>query len=217
MAKQLLMLCCTGTGVVAIGGLLLARGGLLADGGQSTSPPPASAVVLATQASADGGGPSSSSGGGWIGVQLKENHGQGVRVSDLFPGGPAAFAGVRAGDILIRIGSRDVNTREAAETAIAHLAPGRSTSLTIERGKRPVELKVTPDSLAEFRQSYISEMMRRDPRDPNYGKHHGISEADISAELVRRLFEQHERMDRTLQELLKEVHLLRKQVAALQK
>jgi hypothetical protein len=60
-------------------------------------------------------------------------------------------------------------------------------------------------------------MLRRDPRDRQYGQHHGISDADMSVELVRRLFEQHERMERTLQQVLDEVHALRKEVRALQK
>jgi uncharacterized protein YdcH (DUF465 family) len=58
-------------------------------------------------------------------------------------------------------------------------------------------------------------MLRRDPRNPNYALNHGVSEADMSAEVVRRLFEQHERMDRTLHEVLKEVQALRQEVAAL--
>ena len=58
-------------------------------------------------------------------------------------------------------------------------------------------------------------MLRRDPRDPNYAMHHGVSDADMSAEVIRRLFEQHERLDRSLHEVLKELQALRQEVAAL--
>jgi hypothetical protein len=76
---------------------------------------------------------------------------------------------------------------------------------------------VQVDSLAEFRERYINEMMRRDPRHPKYAAHPGISDSDMSAEVVRRLFEQHERMERTLHDVLKELHELRQEVRALKK
>jgi hypothetical protein len=121
------------------------------------------------------------------------------------------------GDVLILVGNTEVNSTEGADTAIEALVPGQPATLTVERGGKQVELKVVPETMAEFQQHYISEMMHRDPRDPGYGKHPGVSESDISAEVVRRLFEQHERMERSLHEVLKEVHALRKEVAALKK
>ncbi len=154
---------------------------------------------------------------GWIGVSLENAKGQEVRVKDVFPGGPAAFARVRAGDVLLKIADANVDSRDAAEAAIERLVPRRQTSLTIRRQGKAVELKITPDSLAEFREHYISEMMRRDPRDPKYGQHHGVSEADMSVELVRRLFEQHQRLETTLNALTREIQALRKEVRALQK
>jgi hypothetical protein len=153
---------------------------------------------------------------GWIGVQFEENRGHGVKVTSVFPGGPVASAGVRAGDVLVRIGNVDIGSMQAAEAAIEHLVPRQPALLTVERRGKAVETKLVAESLADFRQDYINEMMRRDPRDPNYGQHHGISDADISAELVRRLFEQHERLERSLNDVLQEVRALRKQVAALQ-
>lgn len=154
---------------------------------------------------------------GWIGLKLEENNGHGVRVAAVFPAGPAAIARVRVGDVLVRIGGTELGSAGDAEAAIERLTPQKPTSLTVERQRGSVDLKVIPESLADFKKDYIAEMMRRDPRDPNYGLHHGISEADMSAEVVRRLFEQHERLERLLIEVHKEVHALRKQVAALQK
>ncbi len=214
MLKPFPMICLTAATVPLVGAFLLAQGA------GERSPARSAPVVLAMQeapATAPGSAHSQLAKIGWVGVMLQDNNGHGVKVQGVFPGGPAGFAGVRVGDVLVRIGGSDVNSTQDAESAIERLVPQQPSTLNVERGKKATELKVTPGSLAEFRQDYIREMMRRDPRDPRYAVHHGVSEADVSAELVRRLFEQHERMERALIELTKEVHGLRKQVAALQK
>jgi membrane-associated protease RseP (regulator of RpoE activity) len=154
---------------------------------------------------------------GWIGVSLEDAKGQEVLVKDVFPAGPAAFAGVRAGDVLLKVEGAPVDSRDTAQAAIERLVPQRQSSLTVGRKGKAVELKVIPDSLAEFRQRYIGEMLRRDPRDPKYGQRHGVSDADMHVELIRRLFEQHQRLESSLHELTQEVQALRKEVRALQK
>jgi hypothetical protein len=220
MQKPLQIVCLTGAALLVAGAFLLAASGPIRSTRQTESAARAAAPALvamqenptiAQQRSQR----QPASDAGWIGVSLEDKNG--VRVSAVFPGGPAAFAGLRAGDALIGIGGARVESMSAAHQAIERLAPGRASLLTVQRGGKTVELKVTPDSSAEFHRHYVAEMMRRDPRDPKYGQHHGVSSADMSAELVRRLFEQNERLDRTLHEVLKEVRSLRKQVAGLQK
>jgi predicted metalloprotease with PDZ domain len=215
MLKPFTMICLAAT-AFAVGGAFL-----LAQGEKKPNEARPARTVLAMQesrpATHEGATRLTLANVGWIGVMLEDNKGHGVKVKSVFPAGPAAFAGVRAGDVLIRVGSTEVNSTQDAETAIEHLTPQQQSGLSVERGRHATELKVTAGSLAEFRRDYIREMMRRDPRDPKYTDHHGVSEADISAEVVRRLFEQHERMERSLNDLAKEVHALRKQVAALQK
>jgi predicted metalloprotease with PDZ domain len=213
MRKPLTVICCAAAAILTVAAFLWA---------QSTPqrPTPSHPVVLAMQepqaAVQQNAAGASLSKMSWLGLMYEPNPGHGVRVGAVFPAGPAAFGRVRVGDILLRVGGTDVNSMEGADAAIEGLVPQQPTTLTVERRGRQIEIKVIPETMAEFQQDYISEMMRRDPRDPNYGKHHGVSEADMSAELVRRIFEQHERLDRTMNELLKEVHALRKQVAALQ-
>jgi predicted metalloprotease with PDZ domain len=154
---------------------------------------------------------------GWIGVMLEDSNGQGARVVDVFPGGPAAFARIRKGDVLTRIGSTTVTSAADATSAAERLTPRQETTISVERRGKTLELKVIPDSMAEFRERYINEMMRRDPRHPKYAEHAGVSDADMQAEVVRRLFEQHERLERTLNEVLTELHELRQEVHALKK
>jgi hypothetical protein len=154
---------------------------------------------------------------GWIGIMLEDSQPRGPRVVDVFPGGPAAFGGVHLGDVLIRIGGASVTSAAEATSALERLAPRQQKTITVERRGKSLELKLIPDSLAEFRGRYVSEMMRRDPRHPKYAEHPGISGSDMSIELVRRLFEQHERLERSLNDVLKELHELRRELRTLKK
>ena len=204
---------------VAVVGLLAATA-LLRAGSQQSAPTPAKPVAVpapvvvamqepAAQTPAKPALPDH----GWIGVMLNDS----ARVVDVFPAGPAAFAGIRIGDVVTKIGETAVTSPDSASAAIERLTPQHPVTVTVNRGGHPVELKVVVDSLNDFRQRYINEMLHRDPRHPKYGAHPGVSEADMQAEVVRRLFEQHERLERTLHEVLKEVHELRQEVRALKK
>jgi prefoldin subunit 5 len=217
MLKPLTIICLNATAIPVIGALLWAQGAAKPSAVRSAPQVLAMQEAGAGAASQESASRSFLSNMGWIGVMVKDAKPTGAHVDAVFPGGPAAFAGVRVGDVLVRIGTTDVHSTQEAEAAIERLTPQQQTVLTVERNRKTAELKVIPGSLAEFQQEYVKEMLRRDPRDPKYAKHHGVSQADMSAELVRRLFEQNERLDRSLNEIAKEVHALRKQVAALQK
>jgi membrane-associated protease RseP (regulator of RpoE activity) len=212
MSKPFTTICLAVAALLAVGAYLSAQGG------KQPAIVPAAPMILAMQepVAAPQDKPSAALANmGWIGVMLQDAGGAGARVASVFPGGPAAAAGVRAGDVLVRVGGTEIASPQDAETALEHLTPRKPTTVTVDRRTKKIELKVLPESLADFKQDYIAEMLRRDPRNPNYAVHHGVSDADVSAEVVRRLFEQHERMDRTLHEVLKEVQALRQEVAAL--
>jgi membrane-associated protease RseP (regulator of RpoE activity) len=205
--------------LAVVGGLLLAGSGRQGSAAPQRPAEARAPVALALQDSAPRtqDGKEAVPDRGWIGLMLEDSNGQGAKVVNVFPGGPAAFAGVRAGDVVTRIGGTSVASAAAATTAIEQIAPHQQSAITVERKGRTLELKVPVDSLNDFRGRYINEMVHRDPRHPKYAAHPGISETDMSAEVVRRLFEQHERMERALNELTKEVHELRQEVRALRK
>ena len=69
---------------------------------------------------------------------------QGALVVRVFQGSPAERAGIRAGDIIVAVGDRAVESREAFSTFTATLAPGQSTALTIDRGGATQTVNVQP-------------------------------------------------------------------------
>lgn len=169
-------------------------------------------AYLVAQRDGGGTGKSTASDAGWIGLMLEDGKDKGLVVSNVFPAGPAAFAGVRAGDVLVKIGDASPDSIAKAVAIIEKLTPHRSATITVRRDGKSVELTVNTGSLADFHERYVREMMRRDPRDPSFSDRHGVSDADMSVELVRRLFEQNQRLETTLHQVLTEVQALRAEV-----
>ncbi|MBK9363113.1 MAG: trypsin-like peptidase domain-containing protein [Rubrivivax sp.] len=91
---------------------------------------------------------------GWIGVEprdltpeVAESLGlpvrQGVLITGVLAGGPAAKAGLRPGDVVLRVGSKDVVNTAELLAAVAALQPDSETTLGLQRGDRPLDAMVT--------------------------------------------------------------------------
>jgi hypothetical protein len=154
---------------------------------------------------------------GWIGVMLEDAEGAGVRVTDVFPAGPAAFGGLRVGDILVKVGITPAANAAATASAIEELDPGEKVTLTIRRNGKEQELTLTPRSLRQFHAAYVREMLSRDPRHPHYSDFPGVAATDMAVELVRRLFEQNRRLEVAIRDVHREVAELRQEVERLRK
>merc|ERR1711969_225159 len=87
---------------------------------------------------------------GWLGVgietvtdkiaqQVKGKAGEGVWVNSVFEGDPAHRAGIRIGDVILRIGGTTVDSPSRMIRLIGAFSPGQSINLDILRdGKREV-------------------------------------------------------------------------------
>jgi DNA-binding MarR family transcriptional regulator len=63
----------------------------------------------------------------------------GLLVRAVEPASPAAVAGVRPGDVLVRAGARELRSRSLL-CAVLREAPGRPVELTVLRGEEPVAI-----------------------------------------------------------------------------
>lgn len=92
---------------------------------------------------------------GWIGVEpnelspeLAETFGvkadAGVIITGVLQAGPAAQAGMRPGDVIVKVG--ETATRNVSEllTAVASLKPGEAAKFDVRRGDSEVVLNITP-------------------------------------------------------------------------
>jgi Do/DeqQ family serine protease len=98
----------------------------------------------------------------WLGVKAQALTGEmarsfglaapeGVVAADVWPDGPAARAGVLAGDVIVSVGGQPVNDAGALNYAVATLQPGASVTLVIRKtggAERTAQAQVAapPDS-----------------------------------------------------------------------
>jgi Do/DeqQ family serine protease len=92
---------------------------------------------------------------GWVGIEpmeltaeLAETFGlkqtEGVIVTAVLQNGPAATAGLRPGDLLLKVAGQPVSNVGELLTQIASLTPGKSTKLEVVRRQQTLTLDVTP-------------------------------------------------------------------------
>jgi serine protease Do len=75
------------------------------------------------------------------GLGLKEV--RGVLVRSITPGGPADKAGLKAGDVILKLNGKDVNDDNVLRNQIAAAGPGASVTLTIWRDGKEQDIQAT--------------------------------------------------------------------------
>ncbi|MBS0609480.1 MAG: Do family serine endopeptidase [Proteobacteria bacterium] len=92
---------------------------------------------------------------GWIGVEpselspeLAQTFGvqatQGVIITGVLQGGPAAQAGIRPGDVVLQVAGKPTDNVSQLLTAVAALAPGKAADFELQRGDKRLKLSVVP-------------------------------------------------------------------------
>jgi S1-C subfamily serine protease len=81
---------------------------------------------------------------------VAEQRGQrtGLRIAEVVPGGPAALAGLRPGDLLLSAGGEAVGSAQILQRLMLASAIGQPLSLTALRGDALVDVVATPVELA---------------------------------------------------------------------
>jgi putative serine protease PepD len=82
-----------------------------------------------------------------MGVTLDPSFpGQGALIESVTPGGPAQRGGLRAGDVIVRLGSRQIGDADELVVAIRDQLPGEEVTVQARRGNRLIDTTVTLDS-----------------------------------------------------------------------
>ncbi|MBX7208800.1 MAG: M28 family peptidase [Verrucomicrobiaceae bacterium] len=71
---------------------------------------------------------------------------KGVKLSGVSPIGPAAKAGVKGGDIIIKLGGKDITNIYDYTYVMGDLKIGTETTIKVQRDGKEVEMKITPGS-----------------------------------------------------------------------
>ena len=91
---------------------------------------------------------------GWLGVESRDltpefadSFGlpirQGALITGVLQDGAASKAGVRPGDVVLRVGAAAVNNTTQLLGAVSALKPGSTAALTVQRGEKTLELTAT--------------------------------------------------------------------------
>jgi RNA polymerase sigma factor (sigma-70 family) len=81
---------------------------------------------------------------GYLGVMLKgDEEGGPVVILTVSPDSPAAKAGIKVDDIVLKVGKTDVKDPFAAVDALKALKPGEKVAIRIKRGEKEMDVTVT--------------------------------------------------------------------------
>ena len=80
--------------------------------------------------------------GGFLGIELSEGAGE-LKVAGVLADSPASGADLKAGDRLVKVGDKAVDTLKAARGAVAEVRPGDKVALALLRDGRTIDLTLT--------------------------------------------------------------------------
>jgi membrane-associated protease RseP (regulator of RpoE activity) len=152
----------------------------------------------------------------WLGVFLNDNeeNERGAIVAQVYPSGPAARAGLQAGDVIQQVNGQQVTTSADLIAAIEEMQPGSKAELSLLRNNEPTKLTATLGSRDSFvfrgqsedRYAYGGRGSEFDENDEDI---YNIPEHAMELEHNRRMAEQHQRIETELAKLRDEVRQLR--------
>jgi C-terminal processing protease CtpA/Prc len=151
---------------------------------------------------------------GWLGVFLNpRQNDHGATISQVYPAGPAARAGIEPGDVIQQINGHQVNNGDDLVSALEGLHPGAKAEITVTRNNEPTKLTATLGN----RDSYLARG-RGSERSGGRASAGAQSEEEdffnypmhaMELEHNRRNAEQHQRIENEIAKLREEVHQLR--------
>jgi len=147
------------------------------------------------------------------------SQGKGARVSQVYPGGPGARAGLRPGDSILKVNGQAVDDPADLIVTIHDLKPQSRADLVLLRNGQEMQIPVTLGS----RRSFVTQAgFREGPFQPGGqdfrgpapgpGQEFGQGPPAILLEHDRHQAEQHQRIEEELRKLREEVAKLREQI-----
>ena len=84
----------------------------------------------------------------WLGTvpDYAQSDVKGVMLSGVAKGGPAEVAGVKGGDVIVKLAGKAIENIYDYTYAIEALKSGQETEITVRRADKDITLKVVPGS-----------------------------------------------------------------------
>jgi serine protease Do len=111
---------------------------------------------------------------GWLGVQIQDlddelvrslrlSDDDGALVADVVAGGPAARAGVQAGDVITRFNGSEIDSTRTLSRVVAAASPNEPAEVTVWRDGRSRELTVEIGKAAQTEEDVVASNNRGGP------------------------------------------------------
>lgn len=144
--------------------------------------------------------------GPWLGVYLQDNEQdqQGATITNVFPSGPAARAGLRRGDVVLQLNGQQVAGTPDLIAMIDEFQPQERVEFLVRRGDQEIQVPAVLGSRENF-VFHRQGGMEFDSED----EFAGIPPHAMGLEHDRRMAEQHQRIESELIKLQDEVRQLR--------
>ena len=81
---------------------------------------------------------------------------KGVIITEVTVDGPAEKAGVKRGDVILRVNGKEIQSRDELRLTIAQMRPGSKVAIDLSRDGRPVSVDVTLTQFAESPNEFVS-------------------------------------------------------------
>jgi serine protease Do len=98
---------------------------------------------------------------GWLGVGIAQDEEGRTIIGSVDKDSPAELAKLQSGDVVLKIGGRDVTSPDVLAGEIRRMKPGQEVALRIERDGKPLDVKVKLGEFAE--EDAMREMSLRFP------------------------------------------------------
>lgn len=153
----------------------------------------------------------------WLGVVLAREEGddKGVKIDRVYRGGPADAAGLKRGDILLKINDKDISDPEGISEALTGLQPNAKVELAIRRDKEQQSVTAVLGNRSDFLPQQSGQMAQNPHANQNYGHHQDTHEQFLILEQERHGSVQRQRIEDLCRQLLQEVKALREEVESL--
>jgi serine protease Do len=86
---------------------------------------------------------------GWLGVGIGQNESGQTQIGSIDPDSPAELAKLQAGDVVLKIGDREISSPDVLAAEIRKKKPGQDVTLKIERDGKPMDFKIKLGEFAE--------------------------------------------------------------------
>lgn len=153
----------------------------------------------------------------WLGVYLEEGDAnmKGARITHVYPAGPAARAGLYAGDIVTQIAGQQIDSSADLVATVQQMEPKKEVEFVILRNERESKVPVVLGSRDAFAARNFERNQNGDDQQFAENEHNAFDNVPPYAmhlEHDRRAAEQHQRIENEIRLLREEIARLREEL-----